>query len=295
MNVLVLGGTRFMGVHLVNELLAGGHDVTIATRGVARDVFGDAVSRLVVDRFDAKSLFGAFSGKHFDVTIDNHAYCSNHVRDLLDVLKTDKYVMTSTCSVYAPDFRENLAECEVDTKSLELKWCDYKDFSYDEVKRQAENALFQAYSEQPSVAVRFPYIFGRDDYTKRLLFYVKNTFSGNAMNIDNIDAELSFIESCEAGRFLAHVAARPVYGCFNAASAGTISLREIIDYTEKRISKKAVLCENGESAPLNGTPSFSLDTTLAEKSGFDFKNINDWVYPLVDYWIDELKEGREEL
>ena len=33
MKILVLGGTRFAGIHLVNELLAKGHEVTIATRG----------------------------------------------------------------------------------------------------------------------------------------------------------------------------------------------------------------------------------------------------------------------
>ena len=31
MKILVIGGTRFFGIHMVNELLAKGHDVTIAT------------------------------------------------------------------------------------------------------------------------------------------------------------------------------------------------------------------------------------------------------------------------
>ena len=33
MNILVIGGTRFFGIDMVNELLTAGHDVTIATRG----------------------------------------------------------------------------------------------------------------------------------------------------------------------------------------------------------------------------------------------------------------------
>lgn len=32
MKILVIGGTRFFGVHMVNELLADGHHITIATR-----------------------------------------------------------------------------------------------------------------------------------------------------------------------------------------------------------------------------------------------------------------------
>ena len=38
MNILVLGGTRFMGKHLVSALLRKGHKITIATRGMAENV-----------------------------------------------------------------------------------------------------------------------------------------------------------------------------------------------------------------------------------------------------------------
>lgn len=33
MNILVIGGTRYFGIHMVNKLLEQGHDITIATRG----------------------------------------------------------------------------------------------------------------------------------------------------------------------------------------------------------------------------------------------------------------------
>lgn len=33
MNLLVIGGTRYFGIHMVNKLLEQGHDITIATRG----------------------------------------------------------------------------------------------------------------------------------------------------------------------------------------------------------------------------------------------------------------------
>lgn len=39
MDVLVLGGTRLMGKHLVNALLEKGHRITVATRGITEDVF----------------------------------------------------------------------------------------------------------------------------------------------------------------------------------------------------------------------------------------------------------------
>ena len=122
MNALILGGTRFMGKHLVQQLITDGHDVTIATRGNAADPFGDKVKRIIVDRQNANDLAAAFKGKHYDVTVDNLAYCSNDVKILMDSLSTDKYVMTSTASVYANNFHENMKESEVDTRKIELKW-----------------------------------------------------------------------------------------------------------------------------------------------------------------------------
>ena len=279
-----------MGVHLVNELIAAGHAITIATRGKTPDSFGNKVNRLIIDRQDPASLSSAFKGKHYDIAIDNIAYASNDVKYLLDVLHTQKYILTSTVSVYAPNFHVNLREEEVDTKTLPLKWCNYQDVTYDEAKRQAEAALFQAYPSQLSAAVRFPYIFGHDDYTKRLYFYVENIFQQRPMHIDNLTSRLSFINSKEAGRFLAHAATAPITGYVNAGSIGTISLEEIIRYTENITSKKAIIDEGGAPAPLNVVPSFGLDTSKAVKAGFKFRDINDWVYPLIDRWVCELEK-----
>lgn len=50
MKILVIGGTRFFGIHMIKELLAKGHDVTIATRGNASDAFGDSVERIIIER-----------------------------------------------------------------------------------------------------------------------------------------------------------------------------------------------------------------------------------------------------
>jgi len=288
MKFLILGGTRFMGIHMVNTLLSQGHDVTIATRGKAADPFGNKVQRLIIDRQDQNSL-AALKGHRYDATIDNIAYSSNDVKHLLDVLQTEKYIQTSTVSVYAPNFHKEMHEDEVNTKTHPLKWCNYQDLTYDEAKRQAEAALFQAYPGQLAAAVRLPYIFGHDDYTRRLYFYIENIVLQRPMHIDNPTASLSFINAQEAGQFLAHAATTTITGPVNAASQGIITLEEIIRYTESRASKKAILNESGAPGPLNGCPTFGLDTTKAANSGFVFKSLDSWVYPLIDRWVSELE------
>ncbi|MBQ1571320.1 MAG: NAD-dependent epimerase/dehydratase family protein, partial [Clostridiales bacterium] len=79
MKILVLGGTRFFGIHMVNDLIEKGHDVTIATRGNTPDDFGDSVSRIRFERTDEDSIKAAIAGTHYDVIIDKIAYCSNDI------------------------------------------------------------------------------------------------------------------------------------------------------------------------------------------------------------------------
>ena len=49
-DILVIGGTRFIGRLLVQRLVQACHRVTIATRGYAPDPFGERVNRVRVDR-----------------------------------------------------------------------------------------------------------------------------------------------------------------------------------------------------------------------------------------------------
>ncbi|HYF80089.1 MAG TPA: NAD-dependent epimerase/dehydratase family protein [Symbiobacteriaceae bacterium] len=50
MEVLVLGGTQFVGRHIVEALVAAGHRVSILTRGVSPDELPPEVERLRGDR-----------------------------------------------------------------------------------------------------------------------------------------------------------------------------------------------------------------------------------------------------
>ena len=80
MKLLVLGGTRFLGIHMVNSLLKKGHNVTIATRGKTKDIFGQKVERVIIERTSPDSLKEVLSKRYFDVVCDNLAYCSNDVK-----------------------------------------------------------------------------------------------------------------------------------------------------------------------------------------------------------------------
>lgn len=129
-------------------------------------------------------------------------------------------------------------------------WCDRMAFPYEQIKRQAEYALWQEYSDRNWLAVRYPFAIGKDDYTKRLLFYVEH-----------------------------------VKGAINGSAFGTISIREILDYIEKKTGHAAILSDDGEEAPYNGEPEYSINTEKATALGYRFSNLKDWIYELLDYYL----------
>ena len=179
MNILVIGGNRLIGKHLVSELIQNVHHVTIATRGKTEDSFGGSVKRIVFNRLDENSIKSCLTSGYFDVVYDSLAYCSNDIKILLDHIRCGKYVMISTTAVYQKHM--DTKEDEFNPMKKELIWCARADFAYDEIKRQAECALFQKYPNVHSVAVRFPFVIGEDDYTKRLFFYVDHILNQKPM------------------------------------------------------------------------------------------------------------------
>lgn len=288
MKILVIGGTKFFGIHMVNALLSKGHDVTIATRGKAADPFGDKVRRIFLERTEEESVQRALQGTHYDVVIDKIAYCSNDIKYVMDVVDCDTYIYMSSTAIYDPKHMQTVEE-DFDGMGGELIWCDRKDFSYEKVKRQAEYTLWQQYPDRKWIAVRYPFVIGEDDYTKRLLFYVEHTMKSIPMHIDNVDCQMGFIRSEEAGEFMAFLVDKDVDGAFNGASDGTISLREIIEYVERKTGSKAVMDETGEDAPYNGVPEYSICTDKAKALGYEFSQLKDWIYELLDYYIQEVQ------
>jgi nucleoside-diphosphate-sugar epimerase len=191
----------------------------------------------------------------------------------------------SSTAVYEP-LHINTSENELNGNSGEILWCERGDASYSVGKQNAERDICQFYDNQKWIAVRYPYVIGEDDYTKRLYFYVEHVVKKFPMYIDNIDAQMSFISSKEAGEFLAHIIETDFEGAINGANHSTISIAEIVDYVEKKSGKKAIFQIDGDVAPYNGTPQYSIDVSLAEKTGYTFSDIHSWMEKLLHKMIE---------
>lgn len=285
MNILILGGTRLFGKVLVRNLIERGHNVTIATRGLTQDSYGDLVTRIIIDRENKKSIEKALEGKYFDIIYDNLCYSPNSARDLCDVIedKTDRYIIISSSAVYK--FNKNIKEEEFNPYIYKVIYGDRNDFSYAEGKRLSEAVVFQNYNIK-TVAVRFPVVLSKDDYTKRLYSYVENNILNKSTNINNIDSNLSFISDKEAGDFLAWLSNVDYVGPINAASYGFITIKEIIEYIEKSTGKKMIISSDGINGKYNRIFDSNLDISRVESLGYKFNNIKEYIFNLLEYYTD---------
>jgi 2'-hydroxyisoflavone reductase len=99
MRILVLGGTQFVGRHLVEAALQRGHAVTLFNRGRTHAELFPEVERLQGDR---DGDLTALAGLSFDAVVDTSGYVPRVVSRTLDALgEVGHYTFVSTVSVYA--------------------------------------------------------------------------------------------------------------------------------------------------------------------------------------------------
>ena len=290
-NILVLGGTRFFGRKLVEQLIAEGHNVAIITRGQSGNPFGDRVEHIQADRIQTEELAKAVEGRTFDIVYDNICYSPDEAKAFCNIFngKIGKLVFTSTLSTYVANGTPHIEE-DFNPYTYDIQLGDRFAFTYGEGKRQAE-AVFFKYAKFPVVAVRFPIVMGEDDYTKRLHFHVEHILQEIPMGFVNMNAEMGFILASEAAAFLYFAGMKNIEGPYNATAHGTISLNNLIQLIEKKTGKQAKvsLLDNADRSPYAIPNSWYMLTNKAEQAGFKFSNLNSWLEPLVENIVRDVR------
>src|SRR5438067_9568365 len=98
MRILVLGGTQFLGRHVVERALEHGHEVTLFNRGQTRPELFPDVEKL---RGDRDGDLDALAGRGFDGVVDTSGYVPRVVAETIDALsEVGHYTFVSSISVY---------------------------------------------------------------------------------------------------------------------------------------------------------------------------------------------------
>jgi nucleoside-diphosphate-sugar epimerase len=293
-DILVIGGTRFIGRLLVQRLLQAGHRVTIATRGYAPDPFGKQLARVRVDRRNELAMTSAFAHARFDIVFDQMCYspldAAIAVRSFAG--KVGRYVMTSTIDVYrslgfhqAAPLEESDLAIEAQPIDTRYPWHDPRRATecYVSGKLQAEAYLVRD-SSLPLVTPRLGHVLaGPEDFTGRLAHYVELARMRGRLDYSRRDAAQSFMTAHAAADFLAWAGMQNFTGPVNAASDGPLSAAQLFErvgdvlatYVSLRQAKTPA--GPGRLSPFDLPGPMVMDTARAKALGYRFDHTDDWL------------------
>jgi 2'-hydroxyisoflavone reductase len=211
-SILVLGGTGFIGPHLVRHAVAHGHTVSIFTRGRKAADLPGGVERLVGDR---SGQLDALTGRRWDVVIDDSATNPEWVRQSTERLATSgRYLFTSSTGVYYPYLRHGLAESD----PVHTEAADAKDPSESFGTRKAQcEAIVQRVFGTRGLVVRPTYIAGPGDPTDRFTYWpVRLKAGGEVLAPGRKSDPVQYIDVRDLAAFMLHLVEHDASGVFNA-------------------------------------------------------------------------------
>lgn len=227
LKILLLGGTRFIGVHMTELALARGHSITFFNRGRTRAELFPQVEKLHGDR-DGK--LDALQGRKWDAVIDTSGYLPRHVRMSAELLapNVQQYLFISTIGLYA-DFSkandENSPVAKIDDEKSE----DIAKY-YGPLKALCEKALDSVMAGRTTM-VRPGLIVGPDDNTDRFTYWPARAARGGEMIAPGTPATpYQIIDARDLARFCLDMLESRTFGVFNVTSpTDMFSMGKIID------------------------------------------------------------------
>jgi nucleoside-diphosphate-sugar epimerase len=228
MKLLVLGGTVFLGRHVVTEALVAGHDVTIFTRGKTNPELHPEAEHLVGDR---DGDLGALAGRSWDGVVDPSGYVPRVVRQSAELLRdgVDRYVFVSSISAYADasvplDEDSPLAPLE---DPLDEEW---QSAAYGALKAACEHVVDEVYGGR-GTSVRAGLIVGPYDPTERFTYWPRRLAEGGeVLAPGDPDRPVQLIDARDLARWLVQLAERGPGGAYNATGpAEPLTMREALE------------------------------------------------------------------
>jgi nucleoside-diphosphate-sugar epimerase len=269
MSVLILGGSRFMGRHIAEQLVAAGELPVMLNRG-SRDI-PPGVEFVRGDRSVAGGLDG-LAGRKFDAVVDLSAYQSSWVRDAVTALagRAGRYVFISSGAVYAP--AAELPWREDTTGGPDPAWGNYA-----VEKVAAEGILAASAAQIPVTVLRLPFVLGAANYADREAFLFSRIAAGRPILLPGGGRAINqYVHAADVARAVLAVIAAPAarpYRVYNVAMPTAITNAGLVALAASVAGKVAVT--RAIDAAALGVSSPAVDLV-------------DFVFPFPDshYFID---------
>lgn len=221
-NILILGGTSFIGPHQVAYALERGHKVSTFTRGktkptVHRELFKD-VEQLIGDR---ENDLEALKGRKWDAVIDNSGRKVEWTEATAELLKdnVEQYLYVSSVSAYYPYYNRTLDE--MDTLVLEMpndvEEGEERLYDYGMMKANSELAAQRIFGENRVAAVRPTFMTGPADRTDRFMYFNAGLAKGGDIIVPGkVSDRAQYIDIRDIAEWMIRLIENGTSGVFNA-------------------------------------------------------------------------------
>jgi 2'-hydroxyisoflavone reductase len=224
MRILVLGGTQFVGRHIVEAFLSAGHTVSILTRGRTPDELPASVERLRGDRDAGTAGIEALApGRTWDACVDVSGYAPKAVRASAERLRerVKRYVFISAVRVYGDPDQRPVRETHPLLPPAHEDVTEIDDETYGPLKVACEDVVREVYGgEQRATVLRPQVVAGPHDPSGRYTYWVNRAAA--AMNTEMLapgdgSDHVQVIDARDLARFVVTVVEDELGGAFNLA------------------------------------------------------------------------------
>ena len=215
MDVLILGGTGFLGRYLVEAALEEGHRITLFNRGLSEPELFPEVEKLEGDRDGDLS---ALQGRRWDAVIDTCGYVPRVVRASAKVLAgaVDHYTFVSSISVYSDGIAAGADEAAPVRELSDPKVEEVTGETYGGLKALCERA---AEEEMPGrvMNVRPGLISGPRDPTDRFTYWPRRiSAGGEVLAPDRKERTVQYIDVRDLAAWIVGISEERRTGTYNA-------------------------------------------------------------------------------
>jgi nucleoside-diphosphate-sugar epimerase len=241
MRILVIGGTRFLGRHLVEAALARNYEVTLFNRGKSNPDLFPQLETILGDReLDVEKLQQA--DRNWDTVIDVAGYLPRVVRLSAQVLKENvgRYVYISSISVYSNFGKAGIAEGDpvgrIDDEATE----EITEETYGPLKALCERAVQDIYGER-ALIIRPGLIVGPHDPTDRFTYWpMRVARGGEVLAPQNREAPIQIIDVRDLSDFIMKLIAENAYGVYNATGPDyELTIGKLLDVSKQLTGSNA--------------------------------------------------------
>jgi 2'-hydroxyisoflavone reductase len=241
LKILILGGTGFIGPHMVHEALRRNHEVTLFNRGKSNRTLFPDLELLVGDRDNG---LDALVGRKWDAVVDNSGYVPRHVADSAQLLApaVSHYIYVSSVAAYAA-MSGNLTAADyhdVDVPNIEYESPlvtmpdetveEVTSETYGPLKVLCERAATEAMGEDRITILRPTWVAGPGDNSDRLTYWPVRAERGGEMLVPGTPADrIQIVDVRDMANFVVDSLEKRITGIYNMVNPpGTYSMGQLM-------------------------------------------------------------------